>query len=195
MKPVRILSAVLIFVPLIIAGCGGGGGTGTTPQAGGTSTDIGTTASNPAGTGGGTTTNTGGEPTGAMGGGTAETGTGGGTVNTGTSGGTVPGGTVNTGGGTTGGTTGGTGGGTTGTTPAAGVITLAWDASPAPVVGYKIYYGAASGAYNSSVDVKNVTTYSLAGLTKGQTYYIAASCYDAAGNESAYSDEINGPAK
>ncbi len=179
MTPLKILSALLICVPLILAGCGGGGGSDPSPQAGGTGGDIGATGGTSAGTGG-----------------TSTSGTGGGVVNTGTGdSGAIAGGTSGTGGGTTGGS-GGTGtGGSTGGTPAAGVIALAWDAAPSPAVGYKIYYGTRSGVYGSPVDVRNVTAYTLGGLAKGQTYYITASAYDAGGSESGYTDEVNGTAK
>lgn len=173
MKIVRVLSAVLIFVPFIFVGCGGGDGSSPNPQTGGTAMDIGSAGSTSGGTGG-ETVNTGASDT---------AGTSGGTVNTGT--GITPRGTVDT--------APGTGGGSTGT--AAGVITLAWDAAPSPAAGYKIYFGTASGTYGSPVNVRGMTTYTLAGLTKGRTYYIAATSYDAAGNESNFSDEVNGTAK
>jgi hypothetical protein len=61
------------------------------------------------------------------------------------------------------------------------------------LAGYKIYYGAASGNYTASVDVKNVTSISLStlDLQSGQTYYFAVTAYDAAGNESGYSNEVS----
>ena len=98
--------------------------------------------------------------------------------------------------------TGGTGGsGESGGT--GGTIILDWDASTTnadgtaltDLVGYKIHYGTASGAYNHSIDVGNVTTYTLTGLTKGQIYYAAAIAYDTSGNESGYSNEFQGVAK
>ena len=63
------------------------------------------------------------------------------------------------------------------------------------LVGYKIHYGIASGAYDHSIDVGNVTTYVLTGLTKGQVYYVAATAYDTSNNESVYSKEFQGVAK
>ncbi len=53
-------------------------------------------------------------------------------------------------------------------------IGLAWDPNTEPdLAGYKVYYGTASRAYGNPVNVGNVTSYSLTGLTRGQTYFIA----------------------
>jgi len=73
--------------------------------------------------------------------------------------------------------------------------TLAWDppvnADVTEISGYRIHYGTMSGYYTESIDVGNVTTYTLAGLTDGATYYFAASDYDAVGNESSFSNEVS----
>ncbi|MCU0591399.1 MAG: fibronectin type III domain-containing protein [Desulfobacterales bacterium] len=72
----------------------------------------------------------------------------------------------------------------------AGQVTLAWDANTEPdLAGYKIHYGTASGNYSVHLDVLNVTSYTITGLTEGQTYYFAATAYDDSGNESGYSNE------
>ncbi len=97
--------------------------------------------------------------------------------------------------------TGGNGGSGTGGTD--GTIILDWDAPTTnadgtaltDLVGYKIHYGIASEVYNHSIDVGNVTTYTLTGLTKGQVYYAAATAYDTSNNESVYSNEFQGVAK
>jgi hypothetical protein len=69
-------------------------------------------------------------------------------------------------------------------------ISLAWNPSvDLNVSGYKIYYGTASHAYNTSVDVGNVTNATIAGLSENVTYYFAATTYDASGAESAFSAE------
>ncbi len=102
------------------------------------------------------------------------------------------------GGGEGGSSTGGGGGG-----GGAGTISLAWDApttnsdgSPlTDLAGYYIYYGTASGVYGVPVDAKNVTSYTLAGLTPGQTYFIAVTAFDTSQNESQFSDEVSGVAK
>ena len=67
-------------------------------------------------------------------------------------------------------------------------ITLAWDAEDG-AAGYKIYYGTASDAYTTSVDVGNVTTHPLT-LDDGHTYYLAVTAYDSAKLESDFSAEI-----
>ena len=77
-----------------------------------------------------------------------------------------------------------------------GTITLAWDANTeSDLAGYKVYYGTASGSYGTPVNVGNVTTYQLTGLTPGQVYYLALTAYDPAGYESGFSNEVSGPAK
>ena len=71
-------------------------------------------------------------------------------------------------------------------------VTLAWDANTEPdLAGYKIHYGNASGSYSAHIDVHNVTTYPVTGLEAGQTYYFAATAYDASGNESGYSNQVS----
>ena len=81
-------------------------------------------------------------------------------------------------------------------TDSGGTIKLAWDSNTDPdVVGYKIYYGTASGTYDHSIDVGNETAYTLTGLTQGQTYFIVTTAYDTSGNESDYSNEVSGTAR
>jgi len=86
----------------------------------------------------------------------------------------------------------GGGGGSTSPKTAA----LAWDAVTDPdLSGYRIYYGAAPGTYVQSVgqglNVGNVTTYTVTGLSSGTTYYFAATAYDMSNNESTFSNEIS----
>jgi len=70
-------------------------------------------------------------------------------------------------------------------------VSLSWDPNAEPdLAGYKIYYGVQTGNYDQSVDVGNQTTYTLAGLEENQTIYLAATAYDANGNESDYSKEV-----
>ncbi len=58
-------------------------------------------------------------------------------------------------------------------------VTLAWDANTQPgITGYKIYYGTASGNYTTTLDVGNVTTYTVTGLNSGTNYCFAATCYN-----------------
>ena len=73
---------------------------------------------------------------------------------------------------------------------AAGSVTLAWDASPdATAVGYRVYFGPASGVYTNSATVGNVTSAILSNLTDGATYFFAATAYNSAGDESPFSNE------
>ncbi len=67
-------------------------------------------------------------------------------------------------------------------------VELSW--SDENVVGYHLYYGTTSGNYAYVVDAGNVTTYTLADLPDGPTYYFAVKTRDAAGNESGYSNEV-----
>ena len=95
------------------------------------------------------------------------------------------------------------GGGGGGSSPSGtGTITVAWDppatnADGSPLTdlgGYKLYYGTTSGIYDHSIDVGNVTIYTLTGLTQGQGYYLAVTAYNAFNVESDYSNEANGMA-
>lgn len=69
---------------------------------------------------------------------------------------------------------------------------LSWNASTSSgVTGYKLYYGMASGGYSQSVDVGNATSYTVASLENGKTYYFAAKAYNSTGNQSGYSSEVS----
>jgi hypothetical protein len=71
-------------------------------------------------------------------------------------------------------------------------VTLAWDANTEPdLAGYKVHYGTASGSYTTVVDVHKVTTTIVTGLTAGQTYYFVVTAYNAANNESGYSNQVS----
>ena len=75
---------------------------------------------------------------------------------------------------------------------AAGQATLTWNPNTeSDLAGYKLHYGASSGNYTVHLDVHNVTTYTVTGLTDGQTYYFAATAYDSAGSESGYSNQVS----
>jgi hypothetical protein len=71
----------------------------------------------------------------------------------------------------------------------AGQLSLAWD-PVANATGYKLYYGTATRSYSSNVDAKNVTNYTVAGLTNGVRYYFAVQAYNATVT-SDYSSEAN----
>ena len=78
------------------------------------------------------------------------------------------------------------------TIPAAESATLAWDSSStADVAGYRVYFGAVSGNYTSSVEAGNATTNTVPGLVSGAVYFFAVKAYDANGLESAFSNEIS----
>jgi len=78
--------------------------------------------------------------------------------------------------------------------PAGPSVTLAWNPSASTnVVGYNIYYGGASGVYTNSINVGNVTSAIIPGLTAGATYYFAATADDALADQSCFSNEISYP--
>jgi len=71
-------------------------------------------------------------------------------------------------------------------------VTLAWDANSEPdIAGYILYWGTASRSYSQSVDVGNVTQYTINGLNDLQTYYFAVRAYNTDGLQSAYSAEVS----
>lgn len=73
----------------------------------------------------------------------------------------------------------------------AGDVSLAWDPSVSEgVVGYKIYTGGSSGDYNETIVIGNQTSYTVTNLSDGFYHYFAVTAYDAAGNESIFSNEV-----
>jgi hypothetical protein len=75
-----------------------------------------------------------------------------------------------------------------------GSAVLSWDPVTAPDLrGYRVYYGTASGAYlqpiGQGIEVGDVLTYTVTGLSSGTRYYFAVTAYDT-GNESIYSNEV-----
>jgi Fibronectin type III domain len=71
---------------------------------------------------------------------------------------------------------------------------LVWDAVIATnLSGYRLYYGTAPRTYlqpfGQGINVGNVTSYTLTGLTAGTRYYFAVTAIDVFGNESGYSNE------
>ena len=74
-------------------------------------------------------------------------------------------------------------------------IGIRWDPNTEPdLAGYRVYYGTASGSYGSPIDVGNVTSYTLTGLSAGQLYFIAVTAHDTSNNQSGYSNEVSGAA-
>jgi hypothetical protein len=74
----------------------------------------------------------------------------------------------------------------------AGDVKLAWDANTdSDLAGYKVYYGTASGTYQSNIDVGNVTSYTVTGLGDGLLYFFAVTAYGTSSGESGYSNEVS----
>ena len=67
-----------------------------------------------------------------------------------------------------------------------GELGLSWIANNSleGVSGYKIYYGQVSGVYTAKLDVGNVTSSTVTGLSDNNTYYVKVTAYDDSGNES-----------
>lgn len=71
-------------------------------------------------------------------------------------------------------------------------VTLAWDASPdTNVVGYRIYWGVASGNYTNSQTGDTNLTMTITNLVRLTTYYFVATAFDAQEAESEYSNECS----
>jgi hypothetical protein len=69
-------------------------------------------------------------------------------------------------------------------------LTLNWQRSSSPdIAGYRVYYGTASRNYPNVVELGDVATCTVSGLTGGVTYYFAVTAFDTAGDESAFSNE------
>jgi hypothetical protein len=88
-------------------------------------------------------------------------------------------------------------------------IKIAWDANTeTDLAGYRVYYGisARTGTdpkvcpppnlcgYQTKTNIPIGTTFTINGLTAGTTYWLSLTAYDTAGNESAFSVEVSGPA-
>jgi len=69
---------------------------------------------------------------------------------------------------------------------------LAWNPNTeSDLAGYRVYYGTASRTYGTPVNVGNVTSCPLTGLSPGVTYYLAVTAYDTQNNESGFSNEVS----
>ena len=85
------------------------------------------------------------------------------------------------------------------TNTTAGSVTLLWNAPTRnlsgstlrDLAGYRIYQGAASGAYTTWRDVGNVTQATVTGLTAQTTVYLAVVSYNARGTLSPFSSELS----
>ncbi len=71
-------------------------------------------------------------------------------------------------------------------------LNVTWNASgDTNVLGYKVYYGTVSQQYSNVVVAGNATSTLISGIKPGNTYYFAATSYNAAGWESTYSPQIS----
>jgi len=87
------------------------------------------------------------------------------------------------------------GGGETISSTGSSSVTLAWDAVTEPnLAGYRIYYGTAPRTYlqpfGQGINVGNVTTYTVTGLSSGTRYYFAATAFSTSNVESGFSNEV-----
>ena len=70
-------------------------------------------------------------------------------------------------------------------------VKLQWDPSPsATVVGYKVHIKIATESSSSVVDVGNVTSYFVRGLSRDMDYIFSVTAYDAKGSESTHSNLV-----
>jgi Fibronectin type III domain len=83
-------------------------------------------------------------------------------------------------------------GGCRSTSPGTGTVTLTWtapatntDGSPlTDLAGFKVYYGTTAGYHPQAIDVGAVTTFQVANLPAGATYYFVVTAYNQARFES-----------
>jgi hypothetical protein len=74
-------------------------------------------------------------------------------------------------------------------------VTLTWAASTSiSTMGYKVYYGSASGIYTSVLTVGKVTTATISNLTPGQRYYFLVDTYNPLGVVSTFLSETSATA-
>jgi hypothetical protein len=70
-------------------------------------------------------------------------------------------------------------------------LTMSWNpSSDASVTGFNLYYSTNGVNYEAAIDVGTNTTYSVSGLTEGQTVYFYLTAYNAAGAESPPSSQL-----
>ncbi len=71
---------------------------------------------------------------------------------------------------------------------------LSWQPAPAPVIGYRVYHGTSSQRYDQPLGsgiFSPVPRLTWPGLTAGQVHHFAVTAVDAAGNESAHSNNAS----
>ena len=73
-----------------------------------------------------------------------------------------------------------------------GSIRVSWSANPEPDIrNYTVLLGTSSGVYTSSFDAGKATSYSIAGLTNGVTYYVAVTATNTSLHTSGPSGEAS----
>jgi fibronectin type 3 domain-containing protein len=73
-----------------------------------------------------------------------------------------------------------------------GQVNLAWNAnSETDLAGYRVYFGTTSGTYSNSVNVGNITGYTVTGLAPGNVYYFVVTASDQGGAESLASNQVS----
>ncbi|HEX5222392.1 MAG TPA: fibronectin type III domain-containing protein [Verrucomicrobiae bacterium] len=73
----------------------------------------------------------------------------------------------------------------------ANTLTIVWRPSPSPeVIGYALYWGLSADSCTNRVDLGNVTNVTLVGFQRRLTYHFAVAGYDASGEESPWSNQI-----
>jgi hypothetical protein len=72
-------------------------------------------------------------------------------------------------------------------------IRLAWDPNGEPdLAGYELFYGDGPWNLGKSKKLGKVTTFTLTGLTQGETYCFALKAFNEAGKESGFSNQVCG---
>lgn len=72
----------------------------------------------------------------------------------------------------------------------ASTVSIQWTPNTDPaVIGYNVYYGAASRNYTNVLSTGNTSALTVPGLVEGKTYFFAVTAFDALGDESDLSDE------
>ncbi len=96
---------------------------------------------------------------------------------------------------------GGSGGSSSSSSSSGGTITVAWDpvtkdvdGTNCDLKGYWVYYGTTCGQYTKEY-VGNVTSYTINGLVKGQTYCITVTAVNTSDIESQQPTPVTGAAK
>lgn len=84
-------------------------------------------------------------------------------------------------------------------TAEAAQATLAWSApttntngtAATNLAGFNVYVGTSSGSYSQKINAGDVTSYTVANLNSGSTYYFAVTAYNTSGMESTYSNQAS----